>query len=69
MVWNKNQDSGISTLVHPNFYHKKWFWVKIYDPHVFKQKNGFSKTVGKQCLVDTHTKPKIRKDANPNRYF
>ena len=21
MVWNKNQDSGISTLVHPDFYH------------------------------------------------
>ena len=29
----------------------------------------FQKTVGKRRLVDTHTKPKNRKDANPIRYF
>ena len=69
MVWNKNQDLGISTLVHPDFYHQRWFWVKIYDPRVFKQKMVFQKIVGKRHLVDTHTKPKNRKDANPIRYF
>ena len=69
MVWNKNQDLGISTLVHHDFYRQRWFWVKIYDPRVFKQKMVFQKTVGKRRLVDTHTKPKNRKDVNPIRYF
>ena len=34
-----------------------------------KKKMVFQKTVGKRRLVDTHTKPKNRKDANPIRYF
>ena len=33
------------------------------------KKKWFFKNVGKRRLVDTHTKPKNRKDANPIRYF
>ena len=83
MVWNKNQDLGISTLVHHDFYHQKWFWVKIYDPRVFKQ-NGFSKNRGAATFsryshktqksegCEPHSilpKPQNRKKATPRRYL
>ena len=84
MVWNKNQNLGISTLVHPDFYHQRWFWVKIYDPRVFKQKNGFSKNRGEATFsryshktqksegCEPHSilpKPQNRKKATPRRYL
>ena len=84
MVWNKNQDLGISTLVHPDFYHQRWFLVKIYDPLVFKQKTVFSKNRGEATFsryshktqklegCEPHSilpKPQNRKKATPRRYL
>ena len=54
MVWNKNQDLGISTL------------VRVFKQKMVFQKK---KPVGKRRLVDTHTKPKNQKDVNPIGYF
>ena len=43
----------------------KWFLVKIYDPRVFKQKNGFSKNRGEATLSRYSQNPKIGRMRTP----